>query len=90
MTEQQKKRLEKIIGYQEFTVNIYAVVNSVMLKKGEYIRKYNELPKYIKMGLWLYKALLSQGYEFIYENDFCGLQMCPTVSIEKVEEIEVF
>lgn len=68
----------------------------------DYISKYYNYPKYIKIPLWIFDCLKQTMCEdSMYEVDlkkdyqtgeftFFNLKICETVSIEKAEEIEVF
>lgn len=69
-----------------------AIFEEVEYKKLKYQCKYAEKPKYIKIPIGYYNILYLpyklHGLEKIYT--FCGLQLCPTRSIETIDEIEVF
>lgn len=62
-----------------------------------YISKYHNYPKYIKIPLWIFECLKQTTCEVDFKIDYkkeeftlFNLKVCETVSIEKVEEIEVF
>ena len=62
----------------------------------EFIKKYKDRPHYLKVPLWIFKdlkecfmGLMKIDYisgRFSYE----GLYICETITIEHIEEIEVF
>lgn len=63
----------------------------------DYVAKYHNYPKYIKLPLWIFDCLKQTMYEIDLKIDyqtgeftFFNLKVCETVSIEKLEEIEVF
>ena len=63
----------------------------------DYISKYHNYPKYIKLPLWIFECLKQTMCEVDLKIDyktgeitFFNLKVCETVSIEKLEEIEVF
>ena len=63
----------------------------------DYISKYHNYPKYIKIPLWIFECLKQTMCEVDLKIDykteeftFFNLKVCETVSIEKTEEIEVF
>lgn len=63
----------------------------------EYIYKYRNNPKYIKLPLWIFnylKQLMGKvDMKLNYQTEqfeYYGLIVCETISIEKTEEIEVF
>ena len=63
----------------------------------DYVAKYHKYPKYIKLPLWIFECLKQTMCEVDLKIDykteeftFFNLKVCETISIEKVEEIEVF
>ena len=63
----------------------------------DYVSKYHNYPKYIKLPLWIFDCLKQAMCELDLKIDykteeftFFNLKVCETVSIEKPEEIEVF
>lgn len=64
----------------------------------EYINKYLDKPKYVKIPLWLFNCLKREigniiKFNIDYETEkfkYMGLIVCETVTIKKAEEIEVF
>lgn len=78
--------------YQELKNSVIKVVNT---GKRKYIDKYG-IPRYVKLPYWIYRKL--SVTELMY-NEVCeqfspemllGLIVCPTYSIENIEDIEVF
>ena len=73
-----------------------AVRRIINVKIKEYAVKYNERPHYVKLPVNTYRSLRISS--FIYTNPLdvptvemiMGLIVCPTQSIKKIEEIEVF
>ena len=50
-------------------------------------------PKYIKIPLGVYKILKHYYYSFFENNiveNYCGLKLCPTITIQSINQIEVF
>ena len=79
----------------------FILINSIVLEKEfEYMEKYHKSPNYLKVPLFVYEIMKEQYRELLtsnlstnYKNEvetFRGMILCPTVSIERVEEIEVF
>lgn len=79
----------------------YEVLENIINKKiYDYIEKYMQNPNYIKVPLWIYEcmksAMIRLQTNFIridYEDElikYRGLVICPTISIEYPDEIEVF
>lgn len=63
----------------------------------DYVSKYHNYPKYIKLPLWIFDCLKQTMCEVDLKIDYkteeftlFNLKVCETVSIEKAEEIEVF
>lgn len=86
-----KRKTKYSIEYLE----LQRIVNK---KIHNYISKYNNYPKYIKLPLWIFEYLkqtmsaidLKNGYKTTEKFKFFNLKVCETISIEKAEEIEVF
>ena len=87
MKEKINKRIIKdSIEYLE----LQCIVNN---RIHDYISKYHNYPKYIKLPLWIFECLKQTMCEVDYKTEeftFFNLKICETVSIEKAEEIEVF
>lgn len=62
----------------------------------EFIRKYKDKPMYLKVPLWIFEDLKERFMGLIkidyISGRFCyeGLYICETITIDKIEEIEVF
>lgn len=86
-----KRKTKHSIEYLE----LQRIVNK---KIHNYISKFHNYPKYIKLPLWIFEYLkqtmcvidLKNGYKTTEKFKFFNLKVCETVSIEKAEEIEVF
>jgi hypothetical protein len=86
-----KRKTKYSIEYLE----LQRIVNK---KIHNYISKFHNYPKYIKLPLWIFEYLkqtmcvidLKNGYKTTEKFKFFNLKVCETVSIEKAEEIEVF
>lgn len=75
-------------------LELHCIVNN---RIHDYVSKYHSYPKYIKLPLWIFDCLKQTMCEVDLKIDyktgeftFFNLKVCETVSIEKVEEIEVF
>lgn len=75
-------------------LELHCIVNN---RIHDYVSKYYSYPKYIKLPLWIFECLKQTMCEVDLKIDyktgeftFFNLKVCETVSIEKVEEIEVF
>lgn len=75
-------------------LGLHCIVNN---RIHDYVAKYHSYPKYIKLPLWIFDCLKITMCEVDLKIDykteeftFFNLKVCETVSIEKVEEIEVF
>lgn len=70
------------------------VCHIVWIKLRDYYEEYHCVPNYIKMPKIVCDLLRSEFNDiFIISNGFVtfyGLNICPTYSIIKIEEIEVF
>lgn len=76
-------------------MNIYDKFSHIVfIKLRDYEMKYNCAPNYIKMPRYIYDLLRHELNDiFMISNGFVtfyGLNICPTWSITKIEEIEVF
>jgi hypothetical protein len=85
-----KKTIKDSIEYSE----LQCIVNN---RIHDYVSKYHSYPKYIKLPLWIFDGLKEIMCEIDLKMDykteeftFFNLKVCETVSIEKIEEIEVF
>lgn len=62
----------------------------------DFIRKYRNKPTYLKIPLWIFEYLKANYLQQIkidyLSGRFCykGLYICETLTIEEIEEIEVF
>lgn len=85
-----KRTIKDSIEYLE----LQCIVNN---RIHDYVSKYHNYPKYIKLPLWIFDGLKQTMCELDLKIDyqtgeftFFNLKVCETVSIEKMEEIEVF
>lgn len=85
-----REKLHNSIEYLE----LQCIVNN---RIHDYVSKYHNYPKYIKLPLWIFECLKQTMCEVDLKIDykteeftFFNLKVCETVSIEKTEEIEVF
>ena len=71
------------------------VIRQVNKCREEYVRNYGS-PRFVKLPLWTYSALKQWSviYNEVLEASsperLIGLNVCPTNSIERIEDIEVF
>ena len=62
----------------------------------DFIRKYRDKPKYLKIPLWLFKKLKASYLQQIKIDylsgrfSYKGLYICETLTIVNIKEIEVF
>lgn len=64
----------------------------------EYVNKYNKYPKYVKIPLWISRCMKKnmkeiEHYNLDYNTEllmYRDLIVCETITISKLEEIEVF
>ena len=85
---------------EEYTLNIDKLVNIISNLKWNYYEQYHQEPRFIKMPIWVYVLLqqftrqINGFYERIENGEtipmYMGLQICDTISISKIEDIEVF
>lgn len=73
------------------------IVKMILQKREDYFKKYAELPKYIKMPRSIAEELKEIMQEFVtFSVDFqeelklYDMELCDTLSIDQIEEIEVF
>ena len=79
------------------------IIEILRNKINDFVKEYDEEPRYIKVPIWVLISLRDYAREmmtnFLYIEDeleekndftFCGLKVCPTITIRSVEEIEVF
>lgn len=77
------------------------IIESIKLLINDFQRRYNEKPNYIKMPLWVKIKLkeycksmvTSFNYEDIEEKEdfrIFNLLICETITIQRLEEMEVF
>lgn len=68
--------------------NLNYVVDLILKKRKDFQIEYGKDPKYLKIPESLYHYYIEAGVD---ETFFaCGLTICPTISIERLENIEVF
>lgn len=88
-----------ILG-EEHTLNVEKLIDIVSDLKWKYYELYNQEPRFIKVPIWVYVLLRHYtmqliGYSEIIEESetiptYMGLKICDTISIDKIEDIEVF
>lgn len=72
--------------------------NTINEKINDFVNKYNKYPKYVKIPLWISCCMkLNMGsiehYNLGYNTEllmYRDLIVCETITIDKIEEIEVF
>lgn len=77
---------------------IEEIIKKIEKQKIKFYSEYFEKPQHVKMPLWCFEELKKQFAQnsnlFInyYTGDimFKGLRICPTIAIQRIEEIEVF
>lgn len=80
----------------EIDFSYWYILQDIVFKKiHSFEFAYRCRPKYIKLPEWIYKEILRLKNSWIvvekqYEETLFGLKVCPTVSIEKLEDIDVF
>ncbi len=90
-----KEKINKITTKDSIEyLELQCIVNN---RIHDYVSKYHNYPKYIKLPLWMFESLKQAMREGDLKIDyktgefiFFNLKVCGTVSIEKAEEIEVF
>ena len=90
-----EKKINK--GTTTYSIEYLELQYIVNNRIDDYISKYHNYPKYIKLPLWIFECLKQIVCEVDLKIDykteeftFFNLKVCETVSIEKPEEIEVF
>lgn len=77
-------------------INLTALRAEVAMKRDRYISIYRTEPHYIKLPMWVYKWACQRLTDYVrYDSEtrkelLFGFICCPTPSICKLEEIEVF
>lgn len=72
------------------------LLHDIISKKRElFEREYKCRPRYIKIPEYIYREILRLDNSWIVVDKQCGetlfgLKVCPTISIERLEDIEVF
>ena len=76
------------------------IENIIEDKTVNYIKKHLESPNFLKVPLWVYEnmkiervKLTTKNIRIDYQKElvtYRGLVICPTISIEYIDEIEVF
>lgn len=80
----------------EIDSSYWYILQDIIFKKIElFEREYKCRPKYIKLPEWIYKEILRLKNSWIVVKKqsgetLFGLKVCPTVSIERLEDIDVF
>ena len=77
--------------------SVYEAIQKIAVEKLKYKCMFMCSPNYVKLPIALYVNLKAFNKECLSNFDtgkekttFCGLQLCPTRSIETIDEIEVF
>lgn len=76
-------------------VDVEVAINN---KIYDYIKKYNEYPKYLKLPLWISNCMKQSMQDYTNFNldynsellKYRNLIVCETIAISQLEEIEVF
>ena len=94
------KYVSGIIDNGQYTLNVDELTKIVSDLKWQYFEKYHQEPRYIKMPVWVYVLLEHFTRQIIGFSEriehgetipmYMGLQICSTISIDKLEDIEVF
>ena len=82
-------------------MNEFEVIeNTIQNKIVSYIEKYLQSPNFLKVPYWVYESmkkkfamLMTRNIRIDYQREvvtYKGLVICPTISIEMLDEIEVF
>ena len=71
------------------------IIEEIDTKIYKFREKHNEHPNFIKIPLWCYELLKDEirsrfGGSVIRYNKYCNCRMCPTITIQLIDEIEVF
>lgn len=78
-------------------MSVQEIIDHIERLGEEYELRYGT-PNYVKIPLWMFNALQAArkilcpyiGNDDVVLEKIAGLTVCPTVSIEKIEEIEAF
>lgn len=78
-----------------YTIGSTELKRIILSKMDEFENKFGVSAKYIKVPVWIYKCMQTMNkFEIFtginYSEFFLGLQVCPTISIQLPEDIEVF
>lgn len=94
------KYVKKCSLEEEHTLNVDKLTDRVSNLKWEYYEKYHQEPRFIKLPIWVYILLRAYSQRLIgfYEIEkegqpiptYMGMQICDTISIENIKDIEVF
>lgn len=79
-------------------LDIFEVDKIIKNQINEYVNKYNKYPKYVKIPLWISHCMKKnmkeiEHYNLDYNTEllmYRDLIVCETITISKLEEIEVF
>lgn len=81
------------LGTSELSSIVIPKVEHLIVK---YRKEYGDRPKFIKIPIYVYDCM-KFGWGIYTDNlqsdspeVLCGLRVCPTVSIQSIDEIEVF
>lgn len=94
------KYIQGTVLSESHTLNVDKLTEIVSDLKWQYFATYKQEPKYIKMPIWVHVLLehftrqIIGFYERIEDEKtipmYMGLQICDTISINEIEDIEVF
>jgi hypothetical protein len=94
-------RTTTVNGFKRYTVNLNLLHDLIKEKVNEFFSHYNCKPKYVKVPSWLVVILKrfadnpacftisNVGHKYKPDTLF-GLEICETIAIEHVGDIEVF
>lgn len=95
-----KKYIEGSILSEEHTLEVDKLVCLVSDLKWKYFEEYHQEPRFIKLPIWVYVLLQRYSRQLIGFNQinkdttiiptYMDLQICDTISINRLEDIEVF
>lgn len=79
-------------------MSVQEIIDYIEQLGKEYVLKHGISPNYVKIPMYVYyafEAVKKMICAYVGDDDVevkkvAGLTVCPTVSIEKIEEIEVF
>lgn len=92
----ENKYISDIINNEYHQVNLDELITLIQNLKWAYFEKYHLEPKYIKIPMWLYTVLESHyKYTVAYNSNdnfstYLGFIVCPTYSIDCINQIELF